>query len=491
VRTELGIAGVTGLFVVAGLGILLACGLVELRARSLLAASGFAYLAGVAGTLLLGILLLVVGGELSIPVFVLLALGLGAGGAGLAWRRGRPAPSEQAPVSDRTSIAQKAVIGAAVALLGAVLVIGLLDAGARPLTEWDSWSIWTRKAAVLTSAGLDTNVFAGVPYAFSHLEYPILLPLFESVHFRAMGGLDTQAIHACIWIFYVASLGAIAYLASRFTRIWIWLPVVFALALGGQFQGQVLTAYADLPMALMAAPGILCLGLWLHGRDRRHLILATLLLGAAASIKNEGLLLVLACLAAAGIVLAAERSWRRLRVLALGAVGVVVAIAPWQIWIKAHDIKSSLPVGKGLDPSYLSDQSDRVGPTLKALLTQLESGGLLYVVPLAVTLAVLGVATRSIRPVAGFYLLAGLGALASIVWAFVITQDTLEYQIATSGNRVIMGVVFVSVAGLLHVGALLDAHRTVLATADRPGEAAGETPAPGATGGPVREATPA
>jgi hypothetical protein len=487
VRTELGIAGVTVLFVVAGLGILLANGLVDLRARSLLAASGLAYLTGVAGTLLLGILLLALGAELTLPVFLLLALALGAGGAVLAWRRGRPPAAE--PARNEASSAQKAVIGVAVALLGAVLVMGLLDAGVRPLAEWDSWSIWTRKAAVLTGAGLDSNVFAGVPYAFAHLEYPILLPLFESVHFRAMGGVDAEAIHACIWILYVASLGAIAYLGSRFTRIWVWLPVVFALALGGQFQGQILTAYADAPMGLMAAPGVLCLGLWLRDRDRRHLILAALLLAAAASIKNEGLLLVLACFAAAGIVLAAERSWRRLGTLGLGLLGVAAAIAPWQIWIRAHDIKSSLPIGKGLDPSYLSDRSDRIRPAFDALLTQLENGGLSYIVPLALALVVLGVATRAVRAVAGFYLLAGLGTLASVVWAFVITADSIEYQVSTSGNRVIMGLTFVALAGLLHVGALLDAHRTVPATADRSGEEAGDA-APGAAG-PVREATPA
>jgi hypothetical protein len=53
-----------------------------------------------------------------------------------------------------------------------------------------------------------------------------------------------------------------------------------------------------------------------------------------------------------------------------------------------------------------------------------------------------------------------------------------------------MGVTFVSVAALLHVGALLDAHRTVPATADPSGEAAGDAPPHGAAG-PVREATPA
>jgi hypothetical protein len=458
-RVELGIAGVTVLLVVAGHGVLLAIGLVQLRPRPLLAASGVAYLVGAAGTLLLGIALLVVGGELSLPLFVVLALLLGGGGGFLAWRRRAGVAAAAEPdAGPAASRAQKIVIGVGCVLLLGVLVAGLLDAGVRPLSDWDSWSIWTRKAVVLTSGGLDPHVFADPPYAFMHQEYPILLPLFESVYFRAMGGVDGQAIHAVIWLMYVACLGSIAYLGSLFTRIWVWFPVVLALAFGGQFHAQLLTAYADVPMGLLAAPGVLCLGLWLRDFDWRFLAVGALLLAATGSVKNEGVLLVVAAFFAAAVVLAASRDWGLMRWLGLGFLGVLIALAPWRIWVAAHDIKSNLPIGKGLDPGYLSDHSDRVSPTLKALLPMLESGGLSYVVPIALTLAVIGLATAGLRRVAAFYLLAGLGTFASVVWAFVIAPDNIDWQIGTAGNRVIMGVAFVSLAGLLHIGGLLDRH---------------------------------
>jgi 4-amino-4-deoxy-L-arabinose transferase-like glycosyltransferase len=232
--------------------------------------------------------------------------------------------------------------------------------------------------------------------------------------------------------------------------------VVLALAFGAQFHDQLLTGYADVPLGLMAAPGVLCLGLWLRELDWRWLALGSLLLAAAASVKNEGVLLVVAVFIAAAIVLAVGREWRPLSRLGLGFVGVALALAPWRIWIAAHDITSNLPISKGLDPSYLSERSGRVGPTLKALLPMLESGGLSYVIPLALTLVVLGVATPGLRRVAAFYLLAGLGTVASVVWAFVITADALDWQIATAGSRVVMGVAFVCVAALLQVGGLLD-----------------------------------
>jgi hypothetical protein len=459
VRIELGIVGATVLLAVAGQGVLLALGITQLRVRSLLASAGLAYVAGVASTLLLGILLVAVGGELTIPIFTVLALLLGGGGVALAVRRGARTVEEERP-GPRMSRAEMAAIGLGGALLVAFLVIGLADAGVRQLVDWDSWSIWTRKAIVLTNGGLDARVFAGTPYEFSHLEYPILQPLFESVYFRAMGLADTQAVHAVLWILFTASLGSIAYLGSRITRIWVWFPVVLAVAFGAEFHGQLLTAYADVPMGLLAASGVLCVGLWLREpRDWRWLALGALVLAAAANVKNEGLLLGVAVFLAAAIVLVVGREWRALGRLGLGFLGAAVAIAPWRIWTAAHHITSSLPIAQGLDPSYLSSRSDRVGPTLKALMPLLENSGLVYVVPLGLAVAVLGVFTAGIRRVAAFYLLAGLGTLASVVWAFVITADPLDWQIGTSANRVIMGVAFVAVAALVNVGGLLDSRR--------------------------------
>jgi hypothetical protein len=465
-RTVVGIAGVTVLFALAGHGVLLAAGLTRLRLRTLLSATGLAYMAGVAATMLLGIVFLTLGGELSLPAFVILALLVCGAGVALELRRGRAAGVQRGaePVAPEARVVasrpEKVVIGVGIALLVAILVAGLVAAGVRPLAEWDGWSIWTRKAVVLASSGLDERLFGGLPYAFMHPDYPVLLPLFESLHFRAMGVADGQAIHAALWILLLATLGSVAYLGSRFARIWVWLPVVLALAFGSTFAGQLMTAYADVPLALFAIPGVLCLGLWLRDLDWRYLALGCLLLGAVANVKNEGVLLMVAAFVAAALVLAVGRVWPALIRLGLGfGALLVVAVVPWHVWTAANDIKSNLPISKGLDPGYLSDRSDRIVPSFKALYPMLESGGLSYVVPLAVALVLVGLATAGLRRVAAFYLLAGLGTLFSVVWAFVITNDTLAYQISTSASRVVMGVTAVGVAALLQLGGLLDSER--------------------------------
>src|SRR4051812_7204395 len=88
-RVELGIAGVTVLLILAGQGVLLALGVTRLDARTLAASSGLAYLAGVASTMLLGILLLALGVTFSLPLFVVVALLLATSGAVVPLRRAR------------------------------------------------------------------------------------------------------------------------------------------------------------------------------------------------------------------------------------------------------------------------------------------------------------------------------------------------------------------------------------------------------------------
>jgi hypothetical protein len=461
VRTEFGIAGVTLLLVLAGQGVLLGIGITHFRLKTLVASLGLAYLAGTAATMLLGILLLTLGVELKLPVFVVLALGVAAVGTGLAFRRGgaRPPVREQAPGS-RPGRGPLVLIGLAVVLLAAVLVIGLVDAGVRPIQDWDAWSIWTRKAIVLTSDGLDPRFFAGGAYEFSHLDYPILLPLFESIHFRAMGVADTQAIHACIWVLYVASLGAIAYLGSRIARIWVWLPIVLALAFGSQFYGQILTAYADVPMALLAAPGLLCIGLWLRDQDRRHLALGMLLVAAAASTKNEGMTLAIATVGAGAVVLAVGRAWRQLLVFGVGALGLGIALAPWRIWQRAHEIAGTFHLSDLLDPGSWQ----RVDVWFKTFLSLFESASFAYIVPFGLVLVLLGLATPGLRRIAGFYLLAALGAFSAVMLVFISTDRTV-YAPTTPG-RVIMGTTFVFVAALLQLGGALDTYRAPADDAD-------------------------
>src|SRR5207237_2845630 len=178
-----------------------------------------------------------------------------------------------------------------IAGFGAYAVVGTLDAGVQPLNAWDAWSIWTRKAEVLFFSGsLPTDFFASSAYAFMHPDYPILLPVFEAVQFRAMGTIDTQAIHVQFWLLLVAFVWAILYLGLRRGTLLEWLPLALTVSIAPAAYGQLFTAYADIPMALLLALGVLLLGEWLLMRDGRMLALSVLFLVGSANTKNEGLM---------------------------------------------------------------------------------------------------------------------------------------------------------------------------------------------------------
>src|SRR5207248_3353812 len=119
---------------------------------------------------------------------------------------------------------------------------GLLAASRTAIEHWDGWAIWTRKAVVLSSwnqlpAGIFEHSSSGMP----HPDYPLLLPLFESVQFRVSGAIDTQSVDLRLWIVLLAFGGAIAFVGSRLTRPAIWVPVVLCALLAPSVYRQLLT----------------------------------------------------------------------------------------------------------------------------------------------------------------------------------------------------------------------------------------------------------
>ena len=84
-------------------------------------------------------------------------------------------------------------------------------------------------------------------------------------------------------------------------------------------------------------------------------------------------------------------------------------------------------------------------------LKQLAKADWLYLVPLAVLLALICIITGAARRIAAFYLLTGVGVFGSLVWAFTTDPDRLTGLIAGSGFRVVVGVIFVSIAAAVQL----------------------------------------
>jgi hypothetical protein len=485
--------GVDALLVVAGLAVLAGLGVLERSPRRLLAALGLAFMVGTVAVLLVSIALMTVAVPFGLPTFVLVVVAVTAAGVALALARagrreggrfarpslaallgppqgraGDPA-SPRAPAGGRGGraravAARLTVDGWATAgfvvVFGAFALVGLAKAAVTPLVAWDAWTMWMRKATVIYyHGGVPPEFFSAETYRFTSPDYPLLVPLFEAVHFHAMGALDSVAIHVQFWLLLVAFFWAAAFLANRVTRPALWGPVLLLAALAPGVWGQMLTLYADVPMATFLALGVLALGLWVAGRRPADLGVAGVLLAGAGSAKNEGLMAAIAALLVAGVVvLASDRRRRALRPLGLAAAAFVALIAPWRLWTAWHGVEGIVPVGKGLNPLFLAGRIDRVLPAVDGLVGALDDEvAWTYLLPLALAVVLAALIAGVARGLALYYL--GSIALVSalIVWAYWISPTELGWHIGTSVGRVSTTVVFVAIAGLLHLSGELEA----------------------------------
>jgi hypothetical protein len=345
------------------------------------------------------------------------------------------------------------------AAFGVFAIVGIFSVGNWPVDQYDAWNIWTRKAELLfVRPHLPLEVFKSAAYYGGgnapgnlHPDYPLLLPMLEAIHLRGLGRLDVRQVHEVLWLLLIAFVWAGGFLASRISRAAVWSVLLCGTAL--LVAGLLLSAYADVPMALFLGTGVLSLGLWLEFGARRDLAVALLLLGGAAGIKNEGLLGAVAALFVALVVVLSRRERERVRELVVAALAfAAIAVIPWRLWLSAHGLKGDLPLGKGLDPGFLVDRFSRVWPSMGALHDRLvirESVAIFAAIGIALAIARLRGPTRS--PVAAFYLATGVLYYLALVWAYWISPLPLRFHLQNSVSRVTLGLGFIGLAAILQM----------------------------------------
>jgi hypothetical protein len=418
----LAIAGANALMLVLGAGLLPYLRLVQTR-RELLARLPLAYAVGLAATGILAADLAVV----DVPVgWVLLAV-FAALSAALGLRR-LPAGTGRRLTRNRLSdVPAYAVLGVVAAF--AVPLAKLL--AVNPLNAIDGWVIWGLRARALYDFGHPVAPIFTDP-AYQALQHPLLLPALEALDFRVMGGFDGTVVHLQLFGFALAFVGgAWGLLRTRVPPL-LLASVLLAAITAPTFFHQLPSNYADIPVAIFVALGVAALG-------TGQLPAAALFLGAAALTKNEGEMFALTAFVAAALV--ARRA--QLRPLALAALAVFVVDLPWRIWIWVHHVKiAEYSVSNLLDPSYLDEHRDRVGPSARELWHQLwRLGSFSYVVPLVLVSFAGALVLRRFR-VAAFgaaWLVLSFAGLVAIYW---ISTNPIKSHLTDSADRTIDSLVF-------------------------------------------------
>jgi hypothetical protein len=456
VRLTVGLLLAHAALLVAGYGVLAACG--QLRPLSpvrILAAAGLAYMAGVATVMSVLILLLIAGVGLTLPVFAVACVVVALPALAVAVRPSSwsPLPRRRLPtIADVRAVGiERWGVAALVLLLAWIGITGASAARFEPLNEFDNFLIWTNKAVVLFHYGNFPHLFLSTKIeSGGHWDYPILLPVLEAMQFRAAGSAAPEAAHVVPWLLFGGFVWAAAFLVRRSTR-----PAVWAGVLGGIVLleiPQVTTGLADTPVACFLALGTLAVGQWIQERRTSDLAIGAVMLVGSAATKTEGVFGAFIVVAVALVVLAVARDWRAAKRVAIaGAAVALVAIVPWQIWVAAHDIPPTTPLSDALNPAYLVDHADRVWPSITAIYSVIAGLNFAqFAVPVAIALFIVRV--RAFPRVSAFYLAVGLLYFGALVWAYWVTPLDLTFLIGTSASRIHVGVVLLAAVAILHLG---------------------------------------
>lgn len=331
-------------------------------------------------------------------------------------------------------------IGAAVVdLVTLCLIAGhSVFATLSPVAEWDFWAIWGLKARVFFEhGGVDWTFLENPLNAFTHPDYPLLLPLDYAWITLLDGGWNDRWLGILTTAFGV---GLLLILRDLFEE---------------EFRGRALAALATLavacfalspwigmaegPLVALGTAGVLTIR---RGFVREHspsIALGSVLLGLAAFTKNEGLSLMVA--AAAGAALALGARWRSITRL----WPALAVAAPWVILRFSHGLQTDLTSGSVGERA--ARQLENVPAIAIALADNVPDEPLFW---LGVVLAVLLFAPEAMRR-EKFLTVAVLVQVLFYIGAYVVTPNELSWHVASSWVRLLEQVAVAAGFGALAV----------------------------------------
>ena len=185
-------------------------------------------------------------------------------------------------------------------LAASLAIIGFLAAiSYNPHGEEGAWSIWNLRARFLFRAGPFWREAFSSDLIWSHPDYPLLLPALVELCWKVTGQESTEAPIAIAFLFALGTAGVLV------STLGVLRGKVLALIAGtlllgtASFVALSAALYGDVPLSLyiLATLALLCLQ-DRHPENLPFSALAGLMAGFAAWTRNEGMIFVVALIAA-------------------------------------------------------------------------------------------------------------------------------------------------------------------------------------------------
>ncbi|GEM_PF-2269729 len=304
-----------------------------------------------------------------------------------------------------------------------------------PLYEWDSFAIWGLKAKVLFYEGLGSDYFQNPNLAYSHLDYPLLVPFLMSAGTFSSAGYSGEMTSKIIFPFLYLGFVYLIYSAMRwrFSRnMSLLLTAVFASTPAlVRWSGA---GTADMALAFFYAGSVFYLIKFLEERKILGLIVSAVFSLLCALTKNEGLPLAVINIVILMIFLPSPRlGFKGFRSFLIYIAIFAVLFLPWFMF--SHNIPKIHEnyIGQ-LTVAKVAENLDRLKLILPEMLLQffsIKSWGLVWILVFFASVAGLGIA-RTRSSMALWLLFAGhflLYMLTYIIYPYDNLPDLIDQTI--------------------------------------------------------------
>jgi 4-amino-4-deoxy-L-arabinose transferase-like glycosyltransferase len=325
------------------------------------------------------------------------------------------------------------------------------DALMYPVNEWDAFAIWQLKAKVLAIYPLCPRpaYFTNLSLSYSHLRYPLLVPMMSAGMHALTGPLDDLGKTISLLLYPGMGLAVFA-AVRRINGITAALTATALLACLQPFCRYGGSGTAEMAITVFYACSLLCILRWRENGNRGLLVLAAIFSGWMAWTKNEGL-----ALAAINAIVVAASGPRERRRKSLAAAATLAAIAaaiylPWILYSWGLPRTDEDYAGRFASLQIFSNFG-RLGTILVGFGKELidwEDWGLFWVIAAGLALAERGRFRNPQVAVIGVLLVLHL---AAYVPAFLVTNWRLEELLSVTLDRLLM---HAAPAGAILIGAL-------------------------------------